>query len=370
MRRFALFFLLLVASFSLLAGCTEFDQRGGILAYAGDKLFFPAPGKGHRVLRAYVIAGALTSIARSKGVAGPDQSAFYGKLMSVMEVMREAFTCAYQGHSGCIFFDEKMARLNYALFKYAVDVLIDDQDKKLGTQVRDAIIGRIPFLSSVADAATKTVGLIGDAATATKQTTDIVQSLMQLGYDLAVTGGRIAPLYRDAVEMEMRVLVDWLARKCSNDLKLQKRRDYFNLHDYLENPKHSDDDKFCKDFQEADAAYNSGNGKLQKWKDYIDNDPVAVEYREEVTPTADQFIAVSNLIVSACDDINEKYPCKSIVLFGKEVGSRDAYKRASDKALKLSFGDPQWTATCDDKAPKSDCKMTASARNAKAKQKK
>ncbi len=42
-------------------------------------------------------------------------------------------TIAHQSHSGCIFFDEKMASL-HAIFKYAVDVLIDDQEKKLGTQ--------------------------------------------------------------------------------------------------------------------------------------------------------------------------------------------------------------------------------------------
>ena len=154
---------------------------------------------------------------------GPDQEAFYGKLKAVMDVTHEAFhDCASKSFRLHLLRRKDGQGLCDAIFKYAVDVLIDDQEKKLGTQVRDAILGQIPILTPAADAASKTVGLIGDAddGVCPKQTTDIVQSLMQLGNDFG--GDRWqdhASLSRCAIEMETAWSpVDWLAsRNCESE---------------------------------------------------------------------------------------------------------------------------------------------------------
>src|SRR5690242_7078994 len=182
-----------------LLGCAEVNERGGILAYGGDKLVFPAAGKGHRVLRAYVITGALASIARTKGIPGPEQASFYGSLAGSLELTKEAFICAYQSTDGCIFFDEKMARLDYAIFKLAVQVLIDDQQKKLGTQIRDSLLGEIPILTPLSKVATNTVMTAGQIGKAAGQTSDLLTAILELDYSGLITIGRITPLYRDAV---------------------------------------------------------------------------------------------------------------------------------------------------------------------------
>jgi len=358
---------LAVACLSLL-GCAEVNERGGILAYSGDKLVFPAAGKGHRVLRAYVITGALASIARTKGIPGPEQPTFYGSLDGSLDLAKEAFICAYQSTDGCIFFDEKMARLDYAIFKLAVQVLIDDQQKKLGTQIRDSLIGEIPILTPLSKIATNAVTTAGLVGKATSQTSDLLTAILELNYSGLITIGRITPLYRDAVEMDMRVLVDYLERRCLKSRKLEKTQSRRDFADSIRTP---DISGVCASFLTAEDIYHDGNGNFEGWRHYISSDYVA-SILPYVTPTADHFIAVSNLIGGACSDINQKYAadCAKKLLFFDKSGVGDAYGRAVTIATTLAVGE-DWSDCSRDSSGKITtqyplCQMKA-VKEAKAK---
>jgi hypothetical protein len=357
--RFAgLWAALAVICISLL-GCAEINERGGILAYGGDKLVFPASGKGHRVLRSYVITGALASIARTKGIPGPEQASFYGSLAGSLDLSKEAFICAYQSTDGCIFFDEKMARLDYAIFKLAVQVLIDNQQKKLGTQIRDSLLGEIPILTPLSKVAANTVTSAGQIGKAASQTSDLLTAILELDYSGLITIGRITPLYRDAVEMDMRVLVDYLDRKCRASIISTSKAPRGQFADSIRG--HTND-AACLAFLNADDYYHDGNGRLSKWREYITGDYVS-NILPYVTPSADHFIAVSNVIVGACTDINEKYAkdCVAKVLFASEAKAGKAYERAIAAATKLARGE-DWTecTTAANTIPKfPECQMMA-----------
>ena len=86
-----------VVAMSLLAGCAEFDRRGGFIDQIEDSVFFRADTKTHRLLRSYLLATVLLTAARRQGHNDVDRTAIAGALEGALTVANEAYMCLYPG---------------------------------------------------------------------------------------------------------------------------------------------------------------------------------------------------------------------------------------------------------------------------------
>lgn len=351
-------------------GCAEFRKRGGLVAAVEDKVLFAANAKSHRVLRSYVIVGALVAIASNRGIPTADKSAFGGRMDTTLDIVNEAFVCAYQSSNGCIFFDEKMSRLDHTIYKLALTVLFDAETTQLVAQLSDKLIGEIPVVGPSLKTAAATAQAVGHAATAVNQTTQVVDSLVQLGKFGISTGAGLLPLYRDAVEMDMVVVLDYLTRQCSSeihrrDAQVSEHLTRPQLAGYLDGKRASsfdlpDYDTQCADFFRGYYIYFEGNGDLGKWSDFTKE--MNARYLHALTPSADHFIEVSRLISASCTAIlsaatkpaatnantgkqessilgtstTGPTQCVPKILFRDQVGNEDFSARAIQIALGLN----------------------------------
>lgn len=295
-----------LAAAMLVAGCAEINHRGGVVAQMADKIIFPASAKSHRVLRAYVVLASLVTIANNRGIPSGDKMAFNGRVVQTMSAIQQAFICAYSSRSGCIFFDEKMARVDYNLYKLALTVLVTSETRALITQLEGELLPKIPVVGSTLAAASSAAQAAGQVVSASVEITQIVENLIKLGYDAAVTIGPLFPLYRDAQELDMVVVVDMLARRCAYDTghfdQIPKNKNPFrqNVHDWLlQNG--APRTQACMDFASGSDIYQSGNGDLESWRRFT-NDMSKV-YLADMTPSGDHFLEVSSMISAACDQI-------------------------------------------------------------------
>jgi hypothetical protein len=353
-------------------GCAEFRKRGGLVGSIEDKILFAANAKSHRVLRSYVIVGALTAIASNRGIPTADKSSFGGRMDTTLDVVNEAFVCAYQSSNGCIFFDEKMSRLDYSIYKLALTVLFDAETTQLVAQLSDKLIGEIPIVGPSLKTTAATAQAVGHAATAVNQTTQVVDSLVQLGKFGISTGAQLLPLYRDAVEMDMVVVLDYLTRQCSSEIhdrngSVSQAMTRPGLARFLEGKNASsydlpNYDTQCADFARGYQIYFEGNGDLGQWSDFTKE--MNIKYLFALTPSADHFIEVSRLIAASCTAILSAAPkpaatsseakateaktlgttpagptqCVPKILFQKQISGEDLSTVAFNDALRLRRG--------------------------------
>lgn len=345
--------LIVVLAASLaMAGCAEFTHRGGILAQIADKAVFPASAKGHRVLRAYVILAALVTVANNRGLPSGDKLSFQGRVYQTLDGIQQSFTCAYATPSGCIFFDEKMARVDYNLYKLALNVLITSESRALVIQLQRELLPKVPVVGSTLLAASSAADAAGHVVTAGVETEQIVESLISLGYQAADSIGPLFPLYRDAQELDMVVVVDMLARRCaaSSPTLNGVTRDALAFRDnlyaaYSSGTKLADYQE-CTDFLDGMKLYKSGNGYLESWRQFTKT--MSAHYLADMTPSGDHFLEVSSMISSACQQMftasgtvmdkkstSVATNCSKDVLYsGTATGS---LKIAEDSAAGLSF---------------------------------
>ena len=288
---------------ALLIGCAEVNYRGGFLAQIADKVVFPASAKGHRVLRSYTILAALVTIANNRGIPSGDKLAFQGRVYQTLDSIQQSFICAYATTSGCIFFDEKMARVSYNLYKLALNVLVSSESKALITELQGELLPKVPVVGSTLLAASSAAETAGHVATAGVETAQVVESLIKLGYQATNTLGPLFPLYRDAQELDMVVVVDMLARRCAANggLMASVTHDANPFRDNLVAyggksglPQSAD----CVDFATGMGLYKSGNGYLKDWRTYTND--MSLLYLADMTPSGDHFLEVSSMIKSAC----------------------------------------------------------------------
>lgn len=222
--------LVLVAS--MLTGCAEFNRRGGVVAQAEDYVLFVANTKSHRLFRSYLLVGVLLAAARQAGHNEADKLAIEANMRAAVETAYEAYQCLYPNPGTkkfitdnvnaaigtleavsfrlpavCQFFDEKMARLDYALFRLALTTLFNAESNASLAEIRDKMMGKIPILSDSVKAAIH-------ATKAVNQATTLVDDLLNLSFSSAGPVLALLPLYRDSLELNMWLIIDNLTKRC------------------------------------------------------------------------------------------------------------------------------------------------------------
>jgi hypothetical protein len=257
------------------------------------------------------VTASLLTIASNRGLPAGDKFGFLGRVAQTLQVTRETFDCAYESRSGCVFFDEKMARLDYNIYKLALSVLITSETTTLISNLQKELVPQIPVLGPTVDATVSAVKAAGHAALAASQTSEVVDNLISLGYNTANTLAPLFPLYRDAQELDMVVILDTLARRCVSDAHIDTGQAAFSdknrplrerLDDYL-SPQgvQKPTETPCMDFRTGMSLYIDGNGDLKSWRQFTKS--MAEVYIYFVTPTDEHFIQVSKLIANSCDQI-------------------------------------------------------------------
>lgn len=297
------------------AGCAEFNRRGGIGDYLGDHLLFRADTKSHRLLRSYVVVAALVTTARHQGLVEGDRHSLAGRLQATLDVVNEAYECRFTLREDCVFFDEKMARLDYQIYKLALLTLFDAESQQFLLDVRDKLVGDLPVVGPLLRSTTRAVALANDVATTAAQATQVVDGLLRLSEFGLKTGARITPLYRDALELDMRVILADLAGRCARG-----------------------DAGSCAARQDGALAYRDGAGDLRSWRAFIRsvNGQVLLVEAEPA-----HFVLVSNLLWDSArkiltDPIDIARVKARILLFNEiptVVGGAVATSQTKEKVL-------------------------------------
>jgi hypothetical protein len=281
-------------------GCAEFRNRGGLVDKIEDAILFRADTKGHRLIRSYVMATALVSIARYSGIKKEDQGPIAHRIESTISIVYEAYKCLYDNETDCIFFDEMMSRLDYNIFKLAILVLYDPESRELLSDARDRLVGVVPIIGPLLRSATRAVEAVADAATATQQASQIIDGLSRLGELALRTGGRLLPLYRDAIEMDMVIVLDTFAKACDASLvtapSLKRDQVYRKLLDKKQ-ALPLEISEACDHFEAAYILYNHGNGDLGKWRAYLAGMNGVLQY---IAPDKTHFATVSEFLWNSC----------------------------------------------------------------------
>jgi hypothetical protein len=345
MRRLVVTSALIGAAF-LLSGCAEFQNRGGLVDKVADRILFPADTKSHRVLRSYVMAASLVSLAQRGGLPTSDLPNLATRVNTTLMLTSEAYVCAYESHSGCVFFDEKMARLDSSILRLALLVLFDSESKTLFDEVQDKLVADIPVLGPLTKGGAKAIEALGSLSLSTAQLAEIFDSLLRVSSRPLRNVTRLLPLYRDAIEMDMVVVLDYLARQCQLGKGISRTTRY-GLY-------RSGNAVGCTDVITAYRLYSDGNGDLNAWRTYLFE---ARPYLRHVSASADHFLSVSRLIWSSCNALLKKElidTCRgdfkdssvspattgSYLLFSKQVAKLEAkaLTRANEAGRCLSRG--------------------------------
>ncbi|UGV25441.1 hypothetical protein E0H22_06935 [Rhodopseudomonas boonkerdii] len=347
--------LCLVAS--LLVGCAEVDRRGGVADQIQDYLF-KADSKSHRLLRSYLLVGVLLAVAQRQGVNDVDRTAIKGALEGALSVANEAFSCLYpgtfesnyEGHppeleiidwtvqpavltsthqlpKWCQFFDEKMARLDHAIFRLATVTLFGVRDRDQFVEIRDRMIGRVPVLSDTLKAAISANRVVN-------QTTTLIDDLLNLSFASLGPVTTLLPLYRDALELNSWIIVDSMAMACvvtrgETSMVLPAAPASGVLDFDRNNP--------CDAYRYAVLMAAEGNAEpaaLRAFITYMYQVPVRVEaYRPH-------FYVVSRLIGRSCLSVLGKEQCDTALTYALEKSAlyiNNAYSQPRGKIIASLF---------------------------------
>lgn len=231
-KLFAWFMLL--ACCLTFSNCAEFNRRGGTADYIED-IFFRADTKSHRLLRSYVLVGVLLAAAEQAGTTQAGKDAISSQLKSSLTVIREAYACLYPdgllpgaadrvvkqyGGPGspdvsreylsprwCQFFDEKMRRLDHSIFYLSMLTLFNEQNRGYLGDIQSRLVGKLPVIS-------ESVKAILAANRAVKDTTTLIDDLLNLSISSFGPASTLLPLYRDVVELNSWIIIDSLAVSC------------------------------------------------------------------------------------------------------------------------------------------------------------
>ncbi|TQF33839.1 hypothetical protein [Bradyrhizobium sp. UNPA324] len=321
-----------VVALSMLSGCAEIDRRGGTVAEIEDYVLFVANTKSHRLFRSYLLAGVLLAAARQGSHNETDKAAIEGNLKTVLTISSEAYNCLYPRGTGkyivvgfddatkvqnapnkigtidasgytepaiCQFFDEKMARLDYALFRLALSSLFNAQSNVYLGEIRDKLMGKIPVLSSTAKAAIY-------ANKAVNETTTIVDDLLNLSFSSAGPVVTLLPLYRDSLEINLWLIIDNLTRRCSTFAwAIDWNAPVDATYDI------SSEAAVCKTLAYARYIMNNGNGNLRLWRAFVSNMNYATLNFDAYVP---HFYLVTAFIWRTCKSFfDAENACKTVM---------------------------------------------------------
>jgi hypothetical protein len=325
--------LVLVAS--MLTGCAEFDKRGGIVAEVEDYVLFTAHTKSHRLFRSYMLIGVLMAAARQGGHNQADRAAIEGSLKETLSVAFEAYACLYQNRgdaredrqnrtltewmtqvasdapasatfktiafaepANCQFFDEKMARLDYALYRLALSALFNEKTNAKLATIRDKLVGELPVLSASAKAAIFTVKAANEA-------TNIVDDLLNLSFSSLGPTLILLPLYRDALELNMWVILDSLNKACNLNVSTDAAR-LFNA----DGTPALTNMEPCEKRDYVYYVLSRGGGSLPLWRNFVRNMNYTNPYVEAYAP---HFMLVSRFIWRSCTNYLTETECGALM---------------------------------------------------------
>jgi hypothetical protein len=309
--------------------CAEIDRRGGIIDQIEDWVLFRADTKSHRLLRSYLLATVLLTAARRQGHNDVDRTAIAGALIGTMAVANEAYICLYPGlyevKSGvlvpktaipaelvdyggssyavtsaqydkpkiCQFFDERMARLDYALYRLAEVTLFNEESRKVLGDIRTKLIGKIPVLSDAAVAAIH-------ANKAVNQLTTVLDDLLNLAFNSFGPVLSLLPLYRDSLELNMWVIADNLRIACKAPPGTA-----FAVEDAPASYSFATPGEACRTFEHAMYLLQRGNGDLRAWREFTRD--VSAKVREDralqIEAYRPHFLLVTQLLVRSCRQV-------------------------------------------------------------------
>lgn len=287
--RGALLFALVLA----FSGCAEINRRGGLVDHLEDKFLFRADTKSHRLLRSYVVLGALIAVGRNVGVPEADRAALGGSFIQALSYVDDAYKCIYPDRTSrsddvtvtallsadapfthCVFFDERMTRLDLAIYKMGVAILVDPESRKFLADVRDQLAGEIPVVGPALRAVTRANETIHEAATATQQVTTIVNNLLRFSFQSLSRAAYLLPIYRDAMELDMHVVLDTLWINCQPGWpayveKNKKRKKRFLDSDPSPEKLETSENGACLAYDYGSAIFNRGDGAIELWREFI-----------------------------------------------------------------------------------------------------
>ncbi|WNV08504.1 hypothetical protein [Tardiphaga sp. 709] len=320
--------LVLVAS--MLTGCAEINRRGGVIADVEDYVLFVAHTKSHRLFRSYMLIGVLLAAARQGSHNEIDKSAIAGNLQSALAIAYESYACLYTNSKNekwieaavtkigsyeatsfpepavCQFFDEKMARLDYALYRLALSSLFNERSNAQLASIRDKLIGELPVISASAKAAIF-------ANKAVSQATTIVDDLLNLSFSSAGPVLTLLPLYRDALEMNMWVITDNLTKICG-DVEGSAEAMPINYR-----PVETGYPMDCTTKAYAKSILSNGNGNLALWRDFVWRMNYSVGSIEAYQP---HFLLVSRLIWRSCENLLAN--CSNVMTSSFELAAKQS----------------------------------------------
>jgi len=327
---------------SMLSGCAEIDRRGGFIDEVEDTVFFRADTKTHRLLRSYLLATVLLTTARRQGHNDVDRTAIAGALEGALAVANEAYMCLYPGlfeiadastaasfpvdstklrlRTGlpsditswrsdgslldvvepvekprwCQFFDERMSRLDYALFRLASVTLFNSESRDALSDIQAKLVGKIPVV-------TDTVAAAIHVNRAANQVTSIVDDLLTVSFKSAAPVLALLPLYRDSLELNMWVITDNFALAC--------KRESPSTLEALEASifAATDGSPACANLVNAIFALQRGNGNPKIWRDFLGTMNVLAENDlARILPIEayrSHFFLISQLLVRSCRNV-------------------------------------------------------------------
>lgn len=340
---------------AILSGCAEINRRGGIIDELEDAILFKADTKTHRLLRSYLLATVLLTAARRQGHNEIDRVAISGALEGALAVANEAYVCLYPGQYKpiddkavkigsryvyplapnartpnplsadfsappeivdyskeqypisetyltnfvspriCQFFDEKMARLDYALYRLAEVTLFNEKSRERLGDIRTKLIGKIPVLSDAAVAAIH-------ANKAANQLTTVLDDLLNLAFNSFGPLLALLPLYRDSVELNMWVIADNLRLNCYYGVKPRTNDRTFAVDAAAEAYSLTDP---CGTFAYQMQIMKRGNGNLKQWLHFTDqiNQQISEYQILPIEAYRPHFLLVAQLLVPSCRNV-------------------------------------------------------------------
>ena len=263
-----------------LSGCASFQNRGGLTDWAEDQFVFKADSKEMRVLRSYVILGGLARISSSSPMTIEERDLVSAQIASAVRQSYDALVCAKSRVEGCVFFDDRMAGLDRSLLRLASTVLLPEENKDLMAIIQKEVFGG-KLTDGLLGPAGKIISAAGEVGITAGSAVNIVGSFIELGRNIAKFGGRFAPIYRDSVELRVRVVIDGLKVLCGN--------------------KYIFENSYCFDLGYVSGKWNAGVGNLAEM-DSLSSEMLS-KYAALIRPDQRHFAEISDLIIRSCEEL-------------------------------------------------------------------
>jgi hypothetical protein len=290
----------------LTSGCAEFTRHGGVMDWLEDSFWFRADTKKHRILRSYLLVGSVLNVATKSNLSAEEREVLAKRVNTAIRQADEAFTCAFESIRGCVFFDERLARLDSSIFRIAVAALYPEETRDLMSVVRKGLVGKVPVAGNALEVAIKATELGAVTAGAINEGAVAVASLLKLGETGLQYGSRIGPLYRDSLEMDMRVFLLSMRSSCSVPAAAA-----------------------CEAYDRAFQIYKEGAGDLSEIRRFLRSEATA--YSASMTPAASHFMEASELIWRSCQNLLSTPAQLSLCRAYYPEGERDSFAGSTPK---------------------------------------